>query len=416
NITTSVGYLDPSVQYSANTMDLTLRRNDVDFRTMGTRGNQTAVALVLNQLVATATGGLASVVNNVYDLTDGDGLDAMDSMTGVVYQFGARLGLDASRAFTSAAMRRLSTVTRAEERPLPSAGFGVAGTMTPAPGTSENRYGAWFSGFGGVTRYYGSSVDASAKAPSPGVIGGFDAALTDTISLGVSGGRAWPEVTLDGRPDRGTSKVTHAGLYGRYGNGVTRIDAALGFSRVDQEGFRTMTDGVGTVAAESSSQGNGVMFHVEYGRSFELGRGFSVEPGAGLQLGQLHLDGFVEQGGDVLALNVPARTAKSQRLLTGGRVGKTFGSVSNSKMMVEARAAWAHEFRALDDVNLRFSADPFANEFALAPSNDQRDSAVLGFSFAADPGANFRLFVDVGGEVGGTSRIWSGMIGLTRRW
>lgn len=65
---------------------------------------------------------------------------------------------------------------------------------------------------------------------------------------------------------------------------------------------------------------------------------------------------------------------------------------------------------------MRFAADPFANQFSVAAANDQRDRAVLGFSFAADPGAKFRLFVDFGGEVGGPSQIWSGLLGLTRSW
>ena len=84
NVTTTLPYLDPSVQYSGNTVDFTLRRNDVDFRTMGTQGNQTSVAQALNALVSTATGGLASVVNTIYDLEDRDALNAMSSMTGVV--------------------------------------------------------------------------------------------------------------------------------------------------------------------------------------------------------------------------------------------------------------------------------------------------------------------------------------------
>ncbi|HSL21861.1 MAG TPA: autotransporter outer membrane beta-barrel domain-containing protein [Vicinamibacterales bacterium] len=267
-----------------------------------------------------------------------------------------------------------------------------------------------------MTRYEGSAADAAAKAPSPGVIGGFDAALTDTISLGISGGGAWPELTLDGTSDHQTATVTHLGLYGRYSNGTTRIDGALGFSRADHKSFRTITDGVSAVAADSTSRSDGLVLQLEYGRSFNVGYGFSIEPGAGLQIGQLHMDGFTERGGDVLALVVPSRTARSQRVLAGGRVGHSLGSVSGIRMMVEGRAAWAHEFRRFDDVSVRFSADPFANQFAIAPPNDSRDSAMLGFSFAADVAAKLRVFADLGGEVGGPSRIWSGMFGFAWTW
>jgi uncharacterized protein with beta-barrel porin domain len=416
NVTTNLGYLSPSVQYNGSTIDLTLRRTDVDFREMGTRGNQTSVAQVLNQLVSTATGGLASVVNNVYDLTARDALTAMSSMTGLLYQHTARSGLDASRVMTDASLRRLASVSRGGERPLPNTGFGVTGAMTPASALGDARYGGWISGVGGVTRYRGRAGDAAAKAPNRGVVGGLDAAVTSTLTLGVSGGRAWPEVTLDGTVDRETSRLTHAGVYGRYVNGKTRVDGVLGFSRLDRDGFRAITDGISAVNAESSNQGDGLALQLEYGRSFDVGRGFTVEPGAGLQLSQLHLDGFVETGGDVLALVVPARTVRSHRLLTGGRVGKTLDVLAGSQIMVEARAAWAHEFLRLDDVWLRFESDPFANSFAIAPPNDLRNSAVLGLSFAADAGANFRFFADFGGELGGPSRVWGGTLGVSRSW
>jgi uncharacterized protein with beta-barrel porin domain len=416
NITTNLGYLNPSVEYNGNTVAFTLRRNDVDFRNAGTRGNQTSVALALNQLVATATGTLASVVNNVYDLTDAEALNAMGSMTGLLYQFTARSSLDVSRNFTNAAMRRLALVERGGEPPMRNLGFGVAAAGSTPSTLPDGRLGAWISGLGGVTRYGGSAGDPSARVPMPGLIGGFDAAVNDAWTVGVSGGRAWPEITVEGKPDRGTAILSHAGFYGRYGSRTTRIEGALGYSRIAQDASRLITDGVGLVSAASSHRGQGFAIHVEYGRTFDLGGGLSVEPGAGAQIGQMQLDGFTESGGDVLSLVVPARTARSQRSLVGGRLGRSFNFFKGSRAILGARATWAHEFRPLDDMRLRFSGDPFANEFAVASPNSRRDSALLGLSFATDAGSSVRLFADFGGEAGGPGRIWSGTFGLITTW
>jgi outer membrane autotransporter protein len=249
-----------------------------------------------------------------------------------------------------------------------------------------------------------------------GVIGGFDGAITDTLTLGVSGGRAWPEITVDGKPDRGTSTLSHAGLYGGYQTNTTRIDAAFAYSQIHHDNSRLITDGVGLVSAASSHRGRGLAMQVEYGRTFDLGSGFTLEPGAGAQIGQMRFDGFAEGGGDVLSLVVPARTARSQRGLVGGRLGKSFNLFAGTRSMIEARAAWAHEFQPLDDVQLRFSGDPFANEFSLASPSNRRDAGVLGLSFAARAGSGFRFVLDLSGEVGGPSQIWGGTIGLIKTW
>jgi outer membrane autotransporter protein len=243
-------------------------------------------------------------------------------------------------------------------------------------------------------------------------VGGFDGALTNTFSLGVSAGRGWPGLTVDGTPDRESQTLTHLGAYGRYANGSTRIDGALGYSHVDGDAFRSMTDGVSRVAATAKRSGNGFSGQLEYGRLFDVTHAFSVEPTAGIQAGRFHEDGFIESGGDVLALAVPSHTAQSERMLLGSR----FAYVPRPWLMMEARGAWAHEFHQLDDVWVHFNADPAATTFTVSPSTDLRNSAVLGFGIDAEAARQLRLFADFGGEFGGPSHLWSGTIGLTRSW
>ncbi len=243
-------------------------------------------------------------------------------------------------------------------------------------------------------------------------MGGFDGALTNTFSLGMSAGQGWPGLTVDGTPDRESATFTHVGAYGRYADSSTRIDAAIGYSHIDREAFRSMTDGVSTVAATAKNYGNGLAVQLEYGRLFDLTRAFSIEPSAGLQAGEFWQQGFVEGGGSALALAVPSHTAQSERMLLGSR----FAYGPRQGLRMEARGAWAHEFHQFEDVLVHFNGDPYATTFPISPSTDLRNSALLGAGFDVEAGPRLRLFVDLGGEVGGPSRIWSGMIGLTRSW
>jgi autotransporter-associated beta strand protein len=410
--TTNLSYLDPSIQYSGDVVDLTLRRNDVDFRTMGTHGNQTSVAGALNSLVRTATGELATVVNNIYDLPNNQALAAMSSMSGLLYQYSARSALDMSRSFTTAALQRLSFVARGTNGTLRNAGFGVTAPMAQGSALSDGQYGAWASGIAGTTRYRGTDADAAAKAQTVGLVGGFDGALTNRFSLGISAGQGWPGLTVDGTPDRESGTFTHIGVYGRYADSSSRIDAAIGYSHVDHDVSRSMTDGINTVAAIAKNHGNGVAVQLEYGRLFDLTRTWSVEPSAGLQAGAFQQQGFVEGGGNVLALAVPSHTAQSERMLLGSR----FAYVPRQGVRMETRGAWAHEFRHLDDVLVHFNGDPSATTFPISPSMDLRNSALLGVGLGVEAGPRLRLFADFGGEIGGASRIWSGTIGLTRSW
>jgi len=416
NVTTNAGYLDPSVQYQSGYLGLTLRRNDVDFRSVGTRGNQTSVASVLNQLVKTATGALAGVVNNVYDLPDDRARSAMSSMTGLMFQHVARNSLDIPRSFATASMRRLGAVVGTGGRLFPSTGVTTGMAQAGAVHGTGADYGAWLSGLGGVTEYLGDDANASARAPMRGFIAGFDFGLGDAVTVGVSGGQAWPEVTLDGSPDRADSTMNLLNVYGRYARKRMRLDALVGFNGLEQNVFRQITDGVTTLAASSHYHGSGAMFQAEYGYNLELGRGLNLEPTVGLQVGQVRFDGFGEENGDVLSLSVPGRTVQSGRTLLGATMWKSLGSVWGARMLLEGRGSWGHELQRFDDVTVRFTADPFAHEFSLAAATARRDSALLGLGLTAVMRGNLRLFAEVDGDLGGPSKSWRGSFGLNKTW
>ena len=212
NVFTDAVYLDPSLQYGSQGVQLTLRRNDVDFRSAGTRGNQSAVAMSLNALVRTAVGEMAGVINNVYDLSNGDAVRAMGSMTGVLHQHVALGSFLGTQTFMDVNMARLGHVTN---RAGASSVNPALATMVVAASPDDDRQGAWFSGVGGMTSVSGSDGDASARVSDRGFAVGYDAAIGNHLILGGSAGihrRTWNSRVspIGHRPRCGTSGPTGA--------------------------------------------------------------------------------------------------------------------------------------------------------------------------------------------------------------
>jgi uncharacterized protein with beta-barrel porin domain len=378
------------------------------------------VASSLNRLVAAATGVMADNINNVYDLTDTAARGALSSMTGVAYQHAARSNLGISQAFMAMNLRRLglgagggamSSGMAVDALTLANAGGTFAGD---AAETHAAGRGWWFGGLGGITRYRGNASDAAGRVVNQGLIAGIDRDITPNVTLGVSGGEASPRLQLDNVEDHGTSHMWQAGAYGRVRHARSRIDGVLNLGTQRSSMWRTITDGVISPGASASYGGRSVSSQVEYGYSFAVTNGLTIEPQGGVQYGRLWLDGVTEAGADALGLVVPARRVSSRRTLAGGKVTKAL-ELSPARLTFEGRASWAHELSPLGDIGMRFAGDSVTDGFSVAAPDQLRNSAVIGFSIAGNT-RRLRVIANVDSEISGPTNGWSGSIGLNRSW
>ena len=134
--TSDTGYLVPSLEYDARNAYLTLRRNDVDFRSAGTTGTQTAVAQMFNRLVGSATGSVADTVNTLYDLSPAQARPAFGSMSGLLYQYVAMNGLTSARSFLGVNMRHLGMTDGNDEDLNPTTGHALSYLTSGAAGST----------------------------------------------------------------------------------------------------------------------------------------------------------------------------------------------------------------------------------------------------------------------------------------
>ncbi len=355
------------------------------------------------------------MINNLYDLPDDRALQAMTSMTGLLHHYVARSALDASRTFTKASAARLGLVGGGDDRLVHDSGLTAGQLQEPVAVSALPAYRGWVSGFGADTAYAGAGVDAGANGDMRGLLFGVDASVGRGLTLGVSGGRSWPRISLEGLPDRATGSMTHVGAYGRYQRRRARLDVVLGVGRFSNETSREVTDGVTTLVARSEYRGRSVSGQIEYGYTVPLGGGFSVEPAIGLLFGRHHLDAFSEEGADVLGLSGPARREWSTRVLVGSRASKSLGRAAGLRVTVEGRAAWSRDLEPLGHVFVRLRGDRAAG-FRLAPPDFSRDAGVFGIGLGAATRRGIRLFADLDTETGGAITIFRGNVGLTKTW
>jgi uncharacterized protein with beta-barrel porin domain len=407
-VATDLGYLNGSLQYEGNGINLTLRRNDVDFRSAGTASNQTAVASSLNALVSSATGAMATVINNVYELSSAQAMRAMTSMTGVAHQHLAHGVLASTQTFLDINMTRLGQIAGGWNEAIGGSGGAAAG--------STGNQAVWLKGLAGVKRFAGNDVDSGARVPTRGLVFGYEAAFQDNILLGVSGSESWPDLELQDGSSHTNSQLFHFGAYGQVQHKASRFTGVFGAGNSTNKTARAVTDGFASWRALASYGGWEGFFNFQYGHRLDVSRNVTIEPQVGFQFMRASLDSFTENDADALSLVVPKRIIHSERTHVGLRARRSFNRGKAMPMAVEARGAWVHEFSPLGDVRLRFLGDAATDGFELAPPKRNRNGAVLGGSFMGSRGERFQVFVNTGVELAESVKGWTSDAGARVSW
>jgi outer membrane autotransporter protein len=190
----------------------------------------------------------------------------------------------------------------------------------------------------------------------------------------------------------------------------------MGLGDWNNNTVRGVTDGVTFSKAKAAYGGYGIFSRIEYGRLFEAGKSVVVEPQVGVQFTRTSLEGFTEDGAGILNLVMPDRRLASQRTRLGVRATTTLPFASALTLMVEGRAAWAHEFSPPGSVTVRFAGDTATRGFDLEAPEWARNSALIGASLVGSRGRRLQFFVNVGGEINRTVTGWTGDGGVRAGW
>jgi outer membrane autotransporter protein len=359
-------FLAPKLSYDAETVYLSIDRNDVAFSSAATTPNQAAAAVALDGL---------TFGNSLYDaavtLTAPTASGAFNQLTGELHAT-AKTALIESSGF----------VREATGRQLRSS----IGGSTPSVWTQA--YGSWAT--------FDSQDNASGfEHNSGGAFIGADTSVFDSFRLGIVGGYGQSSFSLDEQTSSGSAETYSLGLYG--GGQWDQLGLRVGVDHawhnlsvnrgVQFPGYQS--------ALDADYRASTTQIYGDIGYTFDLG-GATLEPFAGLAHVNHTTDGYSERGGDAALLSVG--DTLDATFATLGLRGETTFNVGEMAVTANGMVGWRHNINQADPTATHAFAG--STPFTVTGRSLARDVAVVEAGLSADLHTNLTLGVSYSGQFG----------------
>ena len=305
-------FLNPVLSYTANTVGLSLERNDIAFASTAATANERSAASALEGL------GFASPLYSAATLLDAaSAAKAFDQVSGELHASTRTALMDDSRYVRDAINQHLASTT--------------SGNAAPA-------VDAWTAAWGHGGDHDGNDNASRLQANGSGLLLGADIAAGANGRVGAVVGTGQNSLSVDGLASSAHVTATHAGIYGGTAFGGLHLQAgvAQAWQQVDTHRFPVVGNFAG--ATSGSYDAATTQAYVEAAYRFELGSQSSVEPFLNVADVRLHTDGFTERGSDA-ALVVQDQTTH-QMLGTLGLRGSF--ELAPGGIFAHASLGWQH--------------------------------------------------------------------------
>lgn len=304
SVRSSLSFLDPTLEYGANAITLSLARNEQSFSSVAFTANQASTADALDSL------GEGPVYERILPLDADAARQAFDAYSGEI------------RA--SAQATAVSDASRVRQAVLGQ----MNGIRLLSSGTGEDSRHAWAAAWGHRGRANGDGNAAQLRQHGSGWVVGSGLALAERADVGFVLGQARSSLEVRDRGSDARMDTTYAGLYGAYALDQWAFRAGVLFGRVNN-----------SIKRDTGAVGGEARLHAR--DDADIRQGF-LELARGIQMGDTLLspylsytgtefrqDAFVEQG----AAGALVGDDQSRRLDVGAvglrttwRIGPGFGT------------------------------------------------------------------------------------------
>ena len=380
-IATTSAFLDYSLAYDANTVDLTVRVKSttppvtpeppVVFQSVAETPNQYATAGALDSLAE--SGPSLALYNRLLMLDADQARSAFDALSGEIYASTRTALVEDSRHVREAMNARLRAAfdaTGASSSPV------IAyDPANPSASVAPDYAGAalWTYGFGSWGSGDSNDNAAATDRRTGGVLLGMDADVADW-RVGLVAGYSRSNIEADARLSSADSDNWHAGLYGgtQWGSLALRGGAAYTWSNIDTSRNIVIP---GLQETEKAGYDAGlVQAFGELAYGLDAG-GTRFEPFANLAHVSLHRDGFQESGG-MAALSGRSDTQNVTFTTIGLRAEHQL-KMGDAPLLLSGMLGWRHAFgdRTAESIH----AFDTGNAFLIEGVPITTDSAAIDF-------------------------------------
>jgi outer membrane autotransporter protein len=360
SVTSSLGYLTPSLSYGAKAVTLTLTRNANFLGQQAITTNQIAVAGALDRAPTTNDLFLAAV-----PLTGATARAAFDTLSGEIH--------------ASAAAGLLSGMGTARNL--------VLGRLAQVPPS-----GFWFQGLGSWRSADGKGNAGDTEQMLGGAAVGFDAVVNDALWVGASLAYRAGDIEAMARASEADLSGIDAMFYGAYMPGDFVLRGGLGIGRYGITSQRNVTfPAAQTINANYNALSWQAFAEASYPIAME---NMAIEPLVRLIHQLLRTEGFTEAGG-IAALTGASQTSILNTALLGARFSATWDSVVPSLLL-----GWRYGGGDLAPASL-MTLQSTGTQFAVTGTPLARDAVVADAGLAFLLGNGGRLRVGYLGQFGG---------------
>ncbi|WP_233234945.1 autotransporter domain-containing protein [Bordetella sp. LUAb4] len=449
-VASSLAFLEPSLSYTANAVDLTVKLKDVpvdpgqggsgggDTGTGNTGGNGNGgnggngntggssggtrpiqfADLALNRNQRSVAGALQSLPKNsalyarVLNLPEGTPSAVFESLSGETHASTSNMLNGVTSNVVSLPMSHLRQNMDAGMMPgRPTAQIG-RGDASSLPQSAAQPI--WAQVFGNWRTLGGRDETGEVRQSDGGLFVGGDQAVGGGWRAGGALGYTGSHSSIKGQGSRADVDSYSGVIYGGKGfaAGPGKINLTLGMSYTWHDIDTKRGVNAAGVAQElkSSYSANTTQFFTELGYALPVTDRVTLEPFVGADYSDQRTRGFGESGGDA------ALTGKSTHNQVGsttlGLRGQTTFESGSSQGRLYATAGWRHSYGDLDPTTTM--AFDGSQAFSVAGAPIARDAAVLTLGADLAITRSTTVGVNYGGQFGGGNRQNSGAVNV--RW
>lgn len=357
--TSSLAFLTPVLSYSANRVDLTLERNDIQFASLARTGNQRTTAAAADML------GFASpVYTALTQLQAGDAPRAFDQLSGELYASTRTALFDDSRYVRDAVANHLSGQDNAADGVSASNASGVS---------------AWTAAWGHWGDHDADGDAARMQANGSGLLLGADLGIGEAARIGAFAGYGQDSVRVDDTASSAHVTGTHLGIYGGMNRGGFELQGGADYAWQQIDATRHIAFGQFDAVDAGRYDARTAQVYVDGGYRFAVGEQTSLEPYLNLAHVQLRSDGFDESGSSA-ALAVQGQTSRQTLATLGLRVNFL---LAPGGLRAHAGLGWQHAWGDTYSASTQRFADGGVDSYTVEglPVAQNAATATFGLSF-----------------------------------
>ena len=426
SVSSDLAFLDPTLSYEANKVNLTLTRNSTTYSTVANNSVSKSVGSVLDNV----TSPNAHMQNLITTL---NGMNNTQAQTALTQLAGTPLASTAT-SIPTAIQSTFSSGIASRFASLRSDSLGLGGLSFVDAGDMHNTYkmlkdeglanenglivpnneyfSMWSRVIGSKTKTDSDGIRASSDVLTKGLQIGVDKNSEDLV-FGVSYAYLSSDTSFSNNEAASDTNSHILGLYADKSIGAWGIKPTLSLSKNSTDANRDTPTGT----ASSDANSYGLNFDLDIGYEFDVSNDLLIEPSLLAGVAYFKQNGYSESGAGGSNLSIKSYSATTYNLGTGVKATKLFKENDQILGSLELSLSYKREFGDTNKpLSASFSAAPSAGSFSINGVETGKNSFNANVLGIYNVDKKVELFASLGGYTKSKQDNYTGILGIKYKY